>query len=125
MNKEERLFTSLHHAISIAYGGKSKVECPFCKVQMELPIIPLSPIVVASCGKCNNYVLPFAGLLLPLRKNVIDSGEGADRRFEVTQAIMRALHELVQKLFDIKGKINISDVPGNLEDLEKIWSQNK
>ena len=122
MNKEERLLTSLHHAISIAHGGKTKVNCPFCRATMELPILPLSPIVVASCAKCNNYVLPFAGLLLPLKKNVIDNGQDADRRFEITQVIMKTLHELVQRLFQVK-KVDVSSVPSNLEDLEKMWSK--
>jgi hypothetical protein len=124
MSKEERLFTSLHHAISIACNGKAKVECPFCQMKVELPILPLSPIVVACCIECNNYVLPFAGLLLPLHKNVIDSGQDADRKFEITQAIMKALYGLVQKLFDMKSnRVNISDIPGSLEDLEKMWSK--
>ena len=125
MSKDERLLTSLHHAISIAYGGKTKANCRFCRVVMELPIIPFLPVVVASCGKCNNYVLPFAGLLLPLHKNVIDSGQDVDRRFEITQAIMKALHELVQRLFQLKNnKVDVSDIPESLEDLEKIWNKN-
>lgn len=127
MSLNERLITSINAAVSISHGGKLvDAECPHCKEVISHTILPLKPVVVAACKKCGGHILPFVGLLLPLRKSVIENGSDVDRRFEITQAIMKKLHELVQGLFTIdkvetNDKIEMKDIPSSFEDLTDQW----
>lgn len=132
MNEHEefRLNTSLFHAIRIAYHGKTKVNCPHCEIEMELPILPLAPIVVCQCEGCKGYVVPFAGQLLGLPKSVVESGQDADIRWAIQQVIMKMLHEWVKSLLAHKvepGEINLyvggsaSIVPESMDELEEFW----
>lgn len=126
----QKLIVCLSYAIHTAYDGYSVVKCPHCGVEKDLPILALSPIVICACSNCNQYVLPFAGQLLPLSKNVIESGCEEDRRFVIIEAIMMFLHKCVRGLVAyritdptelIEG--GIESIPDNIEDLEKLWGE--
>lgn len=136
-DKKFRLLTSISSAIHIAYGGRVDVHCPHCNQGMTLPVLPLTPIVVCACINCGEYVVPFAGELIPLSKSVVESGQDADIRFAITQGIMKLLHTCVQSM--LKQKLQIAEgkefgegkklgttdfeVPESMDDLEKLWGE--
>lgn len=101
-NIARRLILNIGDAIRIAYNGQSKVKCPYCQVEKELPILPLTPIVICVCTECDNCVIPFAGELLPFPKGVVVNGTDEDRRWAIVQAIMKMLHEKIQGLVKYK-----------------------
>lgn len=125
-----RLVTSLYHAVRIAYGGKSQVVCSHCGDQKELPIFPLAPIIVCQCERCQGYTVPFAGHLLGLPKNVIESGSEPDIKWAIEQVIMNLLHRGVKQLLAYKIEeptmeleVDSSETPEYFEDLEKLWGE--
>jgi len=93
-----RLMLSISDAIRIAHNGKSRVKCPHCQAEKELPVLPLSPVVICVCVECDNYVIPFAGELLALPKYVVESGQDEDKKWAIVQAIMKMLHDGVRSL---------------------------
>lgn len=126
MSDYERLITSLSNAIRIAYHGKSHVSCPHCDHEMDLPVLPLTPIVVCQCESCGGYVLPFAGELLGLPSGVIESGSDPDIRWAIEQVIMKTLHTAVRRLMRYKVPVEEeSDVPDSFDDLERLWSSDE
>lgn len=128
-HEQFRLVESLSSAIRIAYHGKSEVECPHCSQEMELPVLPLTPVVVCQCEKCKGYVLPFAGQLLELPSNTIESGSDADIRWAIEQVIMRLLHGGVKQLLKYKvptmdEEVEELEIPDSFDDLEQMWGSN-
>jgi len=113
-----RLMLSISDAIRIAHNGKSRVKCPHCQAEKELPVLPLSPVVICVCVECNNYVLPFAGELLPLQKNVVENGQDEDKKWAIVQAIMKMLHDGVRSL--IHRKVDPSSLSGDMEIPDSI-----
>lgn len=141
MDFRERLLVSLYNAIRIAYDGETINACPHCGQGIISPIYPLYPIVICTCGYCDQYVIPFAGLLLPIAKDVIDRGEQSDLRHAIIQAIMDCLHTGVKALVgksilasaddvaQVMEQIKIQAVentlptiPDSLDDLEDLWN---
>lgn len=139
MSFRERLLTSLFHAIHIAHGGESVNPCPHCEEAVITPIYPLQPIVIGTCGYCNQYIIPFAGHLLPISADVVDRGEMTDLRFAIVQAISKLLHQATNELvgdmiytdkeaakrvieqLNKTAKSKMDNIPDNLEDLEQLW----
>jgi len=126
----QKLIVYLSYAIHAAYKGSSTIRCPHCGLEKDLPVLALSPLVVCACLSCNQYVLPFAGQLLPLSKNVIDSGCEEDRRLAIIDAIMKFLHKCVKglvahKMIDSSELMEgeIESIPDNIDDLEKLWGE--
>jgi hypothetical protein len=97
-----RLVAGIGEAIQVVYGGKNKVKCPHCQAEKELPILPLSPVMICVCVECDNYVIPFAGELLPLPKYVVESGHDEDKKWAIVQVIMKMLHDGVRSLVSKK-----------------------
>lgn len=130
MSEYERLITSLSNAIKIAYHGSSQVSCPHCNYVMELPVLPLTPIVVCQCENCKGYVLPFAGQLLGLPAGVIESGSDPDIRWAIEQVIMKALYAGVKQLLRYRVPVESEEegggnIPDSFDDLEKLWSSDE
>ncbi len=125
-HEQFRLIKSLSNAIRIAYHGASRVCCPHCEQNMELPVLPLNPVVVCQCERCQGYVVPFAGQLLDLPKSVIESGSDADIRWSIEQAIMRLLHKGIKQLLKYKvEKVEVAPaIPESFDELEQMWNSN-
>lgn len=142
MEFRERLLVSLYNAIRIAYNGETINACPHCGEGIISPIYPLYPIVICTCGYCEQYVIPFAGLLLPIAKDVVDRGEETDLRHAIIQAIMKCLHagvksmvgqsilvdeNTVAQLMDqirIQANENVlPTIPDSIDDLEDFWNK--
>jgi hypothetical protein len=115
-----RLFISISDAIQIAHNGKSKVRCPHCNVEKELPVLPLSPVIICTCIECNNYVIPFAGELLALPKYTVESGHDEDRKWAIVQVIMKMLHEAVRGLVGRKIDPSELGLGGDIEIPDSI-----
>ncbi len=126
-----RLIISLSHAIRIAHRGQTKVKCPHCATETTFPVLPLVPIVIAVCDKCQEYVLPFAGTLLGLPKESVETKSPEVIKEVVTDAIMGHLRPFVEEIAsgeNFEGNwefpnIDHLDIPDNLDDLEKLWEE--
>jgi len=116
-----RLITSLSSAIHIAYDGSRKSKCPHCGIERDIPILKLEQIVICQCERCKEYVIPFAGMLLPIGKSIVENHTNeAELHFAIVQVIMKELYSLVRRLVYrglSEDPIDPNSLPNTVEDL--------
>ena len=121
-DKFRRLLTSLYHAIRIAHGGLVQTECPHCRSPKQLPVLKLTSIMACSCSDCGEFALPFAGVVIPLDKEVIQTNDEAKIKEEIIKSMTAMFYSFSKRLVEDhserpEGIVLTDDIPNSLEDL--------
>ena len=75
-----------------------EVQCPHCGARGQIMIPPVGSIIIGPCPQCEELVVVFCGHVLPLDKQLMESGTVDDRRDHLLTALTGFLHERVHRL---------------------------
>lgn len=75
-----------------------EVQCPHCGARGQIMIPPVGSIIIGPCPECEELVVVFCGHVLPLDKQLMESGTIDERREHLLTALTGFLHERVNKL---------------------------
>ena len=75
-----------------------EVQCPHCGARGQIMIPPVGSIIIGPCPQCEELVVVFCGHVLPLDKQLMESGTVDERRDHLLTALTGFLHERVHKL---------------------------
>ncbi len=91
-----------------------KIVCPHCQAQGRVAAPPVGSMMIGPCPKCNELVMVFSGVALPLKKDVLVNGSASEKHQHLmgvlTRFLDRQIGRLVQELED-HGSLD-EDQPG-------------
>lgn len=76
-----------------------EVKCPHCGAQGQIMLPPLGAIIVGPCPECKEMVVVFCGRVMPLDKQVMESGTLEDKQDHLIEVLGSFLQERVRRLF--------------------------
>ena len=77
-----------------------EVQCPFCKTTGQIMAPPLGSIVVGPCPRCDEMVLLYDGIVMPLEKDIINEGTGEEKKQHLLETIVDMVAEKVDGVIE-------------------------
>ncbi len=75
-----------------------EVQCPHCGARGQIMMPPVGAIIIGPCPQCNELVVVFCGHVLPLDKQIMESGNLDERREHLLSVLMEFLQDRIGKL---------------------------
>ncbi|MFP4173526.1 MAG: hypothetical protein ACLFV4_11505 [Candidatus Hydrogenedentota bacterium] len=78
------------------------IVCPHCHTKGQVAVPPTGALVIGPCPKCEELVMVFSGVALPLNKDILVNGSAEDKRQHLMEVLTtfldRQISGLVQEL---------------------------
>lgn len=75
-----------------------EVQCPHCGARGQIMMPPVGAIIIGPCPQCNELVVVFCGHVLPLEKQIMETGSVDERREHLLQVLTDFLQDRIGKL---------------------------
>ncbi len=75
-----------------------EVQCPHCGARGQIMMPPVGAIIIGPCPQCNELVVVFCGHVLPLEKQIMETGSVEERREHLLQVLTEFLQDRIGKL---------------------------
>ncbi len=75
-----------------------EVQCPHCGARGQIMMPPVGAIIIGPCPQCSELVVVFCGHVLPLDKQIMESGGLEERREHLLSVLMEFLQDRIGKL---------------------------
>ncbi len=75
-----------------------EVQCPHCGARGQIMMPPVGAIIIGPCPQCSELVVVFCGHVLPLDKQIMESGALEERREHLLSVLMEFLQDRIGKL---------------------------
>ena len=72
-----------------------EVQCPHCGARGQIMMPPVGAIIIGPCPQCNELVVVFCGHVLPLEKEIMETGEVEERR----EHLLHVLTDFLQAVY--------------------------
>ncbi len=86
------------------------IVCPHCHAKGRVAAPPVGAMVIGPCPKCNELVMVFSGMALPLKKEVILRGSSEKKRQHLMEVLTTFLDQQISRL------VQELDGPGSAGD---------
>lgn len=108
-----------------------EVQCPHCGARGQIMVPPVGAIIIGPCPQCDELVVVFCGHVLPLEKQLMESGSIDEKREHLLGVLTEFLQDRIYKLLteeeaegaetgDVQEEAKASgQEPGQLSDDQK------
>jgi hypothetical protein len=83
-----------------------EVQCPHCGARGQIMMPPVGAIIIGPCPQCSELVVVFCGHVLPLDKQIMESGALEERREHLLSVLMEFLTDRITKLMSEEAEQN-------------------
>lgn len=97
-----------------------EVQCPHCGARGQIMMPPVGAIIIGPCPQCNELVVVFCGHVLPLDKQIMESGGLEERREHLLSVLMEFLQERIGKLMSDEAESAEEEASGSEEEAPAI-----
>lgn len=81
---------------------------------------PVGAIIIGPCPQCNELVVVFCGHVLPLDKQIMESGALEERREHLLSVLMEFLQERIGKLMSDEAESSETEASGSEEEATAV-----
>jgi hypothetical protein len=99
-----------------------EVQCPHCGARGQIMMPPVGAIIIGPCPQCNELVVVFCGHVLPLDKQIMESGNLDERREHLLSVLMEFLQDRIGKLMSEEAEA-AAESQGDGESIEESETQ--
>jgi len=86
-----------------------EVQCPHCGARGQIMMPPVGAIIIGPCPQCSELVVVFCGHVLPLDKQIMESGVLEERREHLLSVLMEFLQDRIGKLMSEEAEAAASE----------------